>query len=452
MLKFLSGKRLIIFATLAIFCLLPTIVKSVDWQNDFQYRKSITLHNSNSSGLTNYQIRLLVHQGTGTDNGSNIYLNNKVLSNFNDIRFTPADGETLLDYWIESINAGVATVWIEVHSIQPVGTTQLFIYYGNSGANSQSNGFAVFPFFDNFDQNGISNWIASTEDLDHADEIGNQNQTINTTYYVSSPNSAHMRTYASCLTGPFNGVKSLITSSPNLSSGSYVVDFDVKLQITGFRFSTTGVQRTRVRINGSEQFYDEISCNGSNCTAEGDWSHEAFTLSNTAINSIALVGDSYDCANGNTFYDNLRIRNYTSTEPQIIGMGQEELLHISSSSSVASSSTTTPSCSTLAPAGTPDLFQINTTNNTATIYFTPLLDTNKYYISFSTKPIAEEHGIEVSLGNNGVQNYTLNYLAPGTEYYFKVRGQQGCMPGSWSNIKKAITKRTATTYTNKKAR
>ena len=39
----------------------------------------------------------------------------------------------------------------------------------------------------------------------------------------------------------------------------------------------------------------------------------------------------------------------------------------------------------------------------------------------------------------GVQNETINLLKSNTTYYFKVRGQIGCMPGDWSNIMKVET-------------
>lgn len=97
-------------------------------------------------------------------------------------------------------------------------------------------------------------------------------------------------------------------------------------------------------------------------------------------------------------------------------------------------------CNDSQPVDAPNLFQIDTTENKATLYFSPVPNNTRYYISYSTKPIAEEHGTEINLGSEGVQSWTVNLLAPGTRYYFKVRGQNGCMPGKWSNIRLATTK------------
>lgn len=104
-----------------------------------------------------------------------------------------------------------------------------------------------------------------------------------------------------------------------------------------------------------------------------------------------------------------------------------------------SSAGSAPVCGDTTPFGWPDLFQINVLATKATLYFTPVLPDRRYFISFSTKPSAEEHGAEVQLGNIGIQNFTVNYLTPNTSYYFKVRGQNGCMPGSWSSIMKITT-------------
>ena len=97
-------------------------------------------------------------------------------------------------------------------------------------------------------------------------------------------------------------------------------------------------------------------------------------------------------------------------------------------------------CSDPQPVSAPELFQINTTGVSAKLFFTPITNTNNYYISFSTSANAEEHGTGIiNLSREGVQNYTIGLLKPNTIYYFKVRGQNGCMPGNWSNIMKIKT-------------
>jgi LysM repeat protein len=98
------------------------------------------------------------------------------------------------------------------------------------------------------------------------------------------------------------------------------------------------------------------------------------------------------------------------------------------------------------PSGTPDLFQITTTQTTATVYFTPVSGVSKYFISYSVDSFAEAHGVEVVLTSEGVQQFTIEHLTSGTTYYFKVRGQNGCAPGNWSSIKASFTPSTSQNY------
>ena len=73
---------------------------------------------------------------------------------YSDIRFTDLDN-TLLPYWIESHDASSAIVWVKVHTIPTTGS-QIYLYYGNPGAESLSNGYATFPFFDDFDGSSVN--------------------------------------------------------------------------------------------------------------------------------------------------------------------------------------------------------------------------------------------------------------------------------------------------------
>jgi len=105
----------------------------------------------------------------------------------------------------------------------------------------------------------------------------------------------------------------------------------------------------------------------------------------------------------------------------------------------SSSSGGTPSCQMDKPSSAPDLFQIDTTDTTAHLFFTPISNTNRFYVSYSTREIAEEYGAEITLAREGVQNFMVELLHPSTIYYFKMRGQNGCMPGDWSIIMKVKT-------------
>lgn len=88
----------------------------------------------------------------------------------------------------------------------------------------------------------------------------------------------------------------------------------------------------------------------------------------------------------------------------------------------------------------PELFQIATTSNSATLYFTqPAINSGTYFISYGFNDSANQFG--TSFVNNSyawVLNYTIN-LSPNTNYYFKVRATNGCAAGDWSKVVMAKT-------------
>lgn len=97
-----------------------------------------------------------------------------------------------------------------------------------------------------------------------------------------------------------------------------------------------------------------------------------------------------------------------------------------------------PGCGDWIPAGVPDLFQINRTQNATTLYFTPTNDNvQHYHVIYGFEQGDERFGslsntISQS-SNQGVQNITISSLDPSTEYWFKVAPVNGCAVGSWSS-------------------
>lgn len=91
-------------------------------------------------------------------------------------------------------------------------------------------------------------------------------------------------------------------------------------------------------------------------------------------------------------------------------------------------------CSATKPASAPDLFQINAATTSVTLYFAPSIGPrDRYYISYGLRSGAEQYGFELINNQNGVVSVQINALAANTDYYFKVRAGNGCMPGDWSN-------------------
>ena len=103
------------------------------WLAGYTYRKAITLNRA-SGAVTNYQMKLLVGESAGAT-GEDVDCNNHCNPGFNDIRFTKADGVTLLDFWFETSSGDspncLGTFWIKFDSIG-TGDTTFYMYYGKT--------------------------------------------------------------------------------------------------------------------------------------------------------------------------------------------------------------------------------------------------------------------------------------------------------------------------------
>ncbi|MBU5678907.1 MAG: DUF2341 domain-containing protein [Candidatus Aenigmarchaeota archaeon] len=109
----------------------------------FSYRRPITITNT-AGALTDYQVLVTLDTASLISQG-------KMRSDCGDIRFTDSDGATKLSYWIESgCNSANTRIWIKIPSIPRTSTKLIYMYYGNSSVTSESNGAAVFDFFDDF--------------------------------------------------------------------------------------------------------------------------------------------------------------------------------------------------------------------------------------------------------------------------------------------------------------
>ena len=144
----------------------------MSWLTGWNRRKQITVTGSTSSALSDYQMKLIVNQASGTDSAGVVNLGNNVLPSFNDLRFTKSDGSTLLNYWIESITGTtpnqIATVCTKLAPSPDTiptspGTYNFYVYYSNSGASVASNGTNTFIAYT--DASDIANWLKPPDGL-----------------------------------------------------------------------------------------------------------------------------------------------------------------------------------------------------------------------------------------------------------------------------------------------
>ena len=114
---------------------------------DWDYMREVTIDNTqNSNTLSDFQVQITLDTASLISNG-------KMKSDCGDVRVYDSNTESLLPYWVETgtENSSSTRIWVKVPSIPGGGKKTIYLFYGNPGATSQSNGDDVFEFFDDFE-------------------------------------------------------------------------------------------------------------------------------------------------------------------------------------------------------------------------------------------------------------------------------------------------------------
>ena len=114
------------------------------WLCPWENRQEINVQESSGNDLTDYQIKLEIPFTTGMN------------ADYSDLRFTGADGTSLLFHYVETFDATRAIVWLKIPSLPANDLLDVFLYYCNPSATSTSNPDSTFLFFDDFDT--FSGW------------------------------------------------------------------------------------------------------------------------------------------------------------------------------------------------------------------------------------------------------------------------------------------------------
>lgn len=282
------------------------------------YRKSHVI--TSSTILTNYQIKLTVYYGSGTDSGDAVYLNSHCNTDFSDIRFKDSNGNEL-SYWIESYSASTsALVWIKIPSITT--NTIIWIYYGQSNVTSMSNGNNTFIFFDDFESGVVSSskWASGYSS------------------YLVTTTSPYQGTYSAYKTGSQAILRSITLDTLSLhvlegsfkfaetSKNHYLFNVDKYFLIagstvkwayyTGSAFVVTGVAysantwyKVKIILNKSINTYyvyinDSLILTVTNNTLFNSGAPTEISMANSATGLTAGM-----------YFDIIRVRKYATTEP-----------------------------------------------------------------------------------------------------------------------------------------
>lgn len=278
------------------------------------FRKEITITDENA----NCQIRFTVHRSIGVDAGYVVYVDTKCEDDYDDIRFTAADGTTLLPYWIESSDSNTAYIWVKTN-----GETTMYLYYGNSLASSESSGSSVFDFFDDFPGSTVdtSKWTAT-----------------------ESPT----------VTG---GTVVIASGKSLVGKTNFGVDYIVRLKMKSSAFGSTGFPYFGFRTTGNGAFTWEvagifciytISGGGTRVPLSSNPSintYYTYEIARRSTTSVLFSASGFSSVQSTTniptdnlpitlstagtsaptvTFDWVLVRKYTATEPTVSAWGSEE--------------------------------------------------------------------------------------------------------------------------------
>ncbi len=111
--------------------------QAADWLSpNWSYRKAITVDNtSNANALANYQVLVTLNAGN--------FDYAKANADGSDLRFTSSDGLTEISYWIKEWKntSGDSKIWVKVPVVPALGSTTIYLYYGDALAVTSLSSF-----------------------------------------------------------------------------------------------------------------------------------------------------------------------------------------------------------------------------------------------------------------------------------------------------------------------
>lgn len=281
----------------------------VGWDN----RKSHIITNATGASL-GYQVKIRVDYGSGTDGGEIVYLNGKCRTDFGDIRFTDNDGETELDYWMETkSNGNYAVFWVEVEDWLGIDRT-IYVYYGNSEATTTSDGGKTFVYFDDFSSDTSSSYVAEADkyyssggasiywnSISEWMEITRSGSDGSTIFYVPNHSWHENYAYRVEITIDSSVIDEELTHFPLplwISGSSGSNDDDVS-----FIFDEIGGAYQKIAVTESDgltELFVEVEMWDSENEVALIWvSNSSWVISNTSDSTIYLYYDSGASSNPN---------------------------------------------------------------------------------------------------------------------------------------------------------
>lgn len=282
---------------------------------DWQYRKLHRLGGAGSSG-TNYQVRITVHYGAGTDSGEHVYLNSHCQTDFDDIRFTTSDGSTLLDYWRQSyVSSYAAIFWVEVKDDLDYDTT-IYLYYGNPTVSTTSNGASTFIQFDDFNDGTLASFWATAPGTGTISETGGNLKLsvaagVNGDWWGGSTEYAPL-VYSNAPTSRYEAVVRL---------NSYTVNLNTHAGIMIYQNRNNAYTCGRYRSSSMNNYNVEKIINDVGYGGQGSYSSTAM---GTLLRAKYLGGTYYFELSLDDGYTWHRLKSESELRPPYIGLFAKE--------------------------------------------------------------------------------------------------------------------------------
>ncbi len=297
------------------------------------HKMQITFTGYSGAALTDFPVLVTLTNGMG--NGTFDYSQLTSPSGY-DLRFTSADGATLLPYEFDTWNlSGTSCIWVKVPTLAGSGVAAIWAYWGNPSETNQQD----------YTRDG-STWSANFRGVWH---MGETSGTITDT--TANPNNGTLSgsaTYGqdgaigrsiSVAGGAINAFNCGNHASLNLGSGPFTLSAWVNASgtqaqdfsgIVGKLAGTTGYslqlythQRLRAWVNGSSGFSSTTGINN------GSWRHLAVTRSSDGLIELFVDGvkDSVSFTNAADTANaaNLFIGNYAASVNNNFTGGMDEI-------------------------------------------------------------------------------------------------------------------------------
>ncbi len=120
------------------------------WNTNFSYRQKFNISEETSTE-TNIVVPIAIQYGYGISSDHKIYCNESCQSDFDDIRFTNANG-TELDYFREMYDDGYRAMYYIQIDWLPTSGRDFYIYYGDDSVTTTGNASNTFILWEDFEE------------------------------------------------------------------------------------------------------------------------------------------------------------------------------------------------------------------------------------------------------------------------------------------------------------